>query len=49
MKPVGDAVKNQKAVQGFIGTGKSAAKASIRAHSGTQKTVIITLYRGVSF
>ncbi|NXT80145.1 LRBA protein, partial [Zapornia atra] len=28
MKPVGDTAKNQKSVQGFMGTGKSAAKAS---------------------
>ncbi|KFO91693.1 Lipopolysaccharide-responsive and beige-like anchor protein, partial [Buceros rhinoceros silvestris] len=32
MKPTGDVVKSQKTVQGFIGAGKSAAKASIRPH-----------------
>lgn len=49
MKPIGDIVKNQKTVQGFTGTGKSAAKVSIRPYSGTQEPVIITLYGGISF
>lgn len=49
MKPIGDTGKNQKAVQGFIGPGKSAAKASLRLHSETQKAIMITLYRGISF
>lgn len=47
MKLIGDTGKNQKAVQGFIGSGKSAAKASLKPHPETQKSVMITLYRGV--
>lgn len=43
MKPIGD-VKSQKTVQGFIGAGKSAAKASIRPQSGAQQSIIVTLY-----
>ncbi|XP_071664091.1 lipopolysaccharide-responsive and beige-like anchor protein isoform X2 [Patagioenas fasciata] len=34
MKPVGDAVRNQKAAQGFIGTGKSAAKSPVDIVTG---------------
>ncbi|XP_010121203.1 PREDICTED: lipopolysaccharide-responsive and beige-like anchor protein, partial [Chlamydotis macqueenii] len=34
MKPVGDIVKNQKTVQGFIGTGKSAAKSPVDIVTG---------------
>lgn len=49
MKPIGDIAKNQKTVQGFIGAGKSAAKASMRANPGKQKSVIITLCRGMVF
>lgn len=36
MKPVGDAGKNQKTVQGFTGSAKSAAKASLRPHLETE-------------
>lgn len=49
MKSIGDVAKNQKTVQGFLGAGKSAAKASMRAHSGKQKSVITTLCREVFF
>ncbi|XP_074723580.1 lipopolysaccharide-responsive and beige-like anchor protein isoform X6 [Strix uralensis] len=34
MKPVGDIVKNQKTMQGFIGTGKSAAKSPVDIVTG---------------
>lgn len=49
MKPIGDTGKNQKGTQGFIGPGKSAAKASLKPHSETQKAIMVTLYRGISF
>nr|XP_009687535.1 PREDICTED: lipopolysaccharide-responsive and beige-like anchor protein isoform X1 [Struthio camelus australis] len=34
MKPTGDTVKNQKAVQGLVGTGKSAAKSPVDIVTG---------------
>ncbi|XP_068021822.1 lipopolysaccharide-responsive and beige-like anchor protein isoform X2 [Melanerpes formicivorus] len=34
MKPTGDTAKNQKAVQGFIGTGRSAAKSPVDIVTG---------------
>uniref|UniRef100_A0A663E0B3 LPS responsive beige-like anchor protein n=1 Tax=Aquila chrysaetos chrysaetos TaxID=223781 RepID=A0A663E0B3_AQUCH len=34
MKPIGDIVKNQKTVQGFTGTGKSAAKSPVDIVTG---------------
>ncbi|XP_010158167.1 PREDICTED: lipopolysaccharide-responsive and beige-like anchor protein [Eurypyga helias] len=34
MKPIGDTGKNQKAVQGFMGTGKSAAKSPVDIVTG---------------
>lgn len=49
MKPIGDIVKNQKTVQGFVGAANSSAKASIRPHSGAQKSVVTILYRGIRF
>ncbi|NXP71877.1 LRBA protein, partial [Ramphastos sulfuratus] len=58
MKPVGDTAKNQKAVQGFIGTGKSAAKAMdivtggispIRDHDRLLQDMDINRLRAVVF
>ncbi|NWS32967.1 LRBA protein, partial [Polioptila caerulea] len=58
MKPVGDTGKNQKAVQGFIGSGKSAAKAMdivtggispIRDHDRLLQDMDINRLRAVVF
>ncbi|NXX77051.1 LRBA protein, partial [Urocolius indicus] len=58
MKPTGDTVKNQKPVPGFIGTGKSAAKAmdivtggisSIRDHDRLLQDMDINRLRAVVF
>ncbi|KAL2304773.1 hypothetical protein Nmel_006728, partial [Mimus melanotis] len=46
MKPIGDTGKNQKTVQGFIGSAKSAAKASLRPHSETQKSSPVDIVTG---
>ncbi|NXN99610.1 LRBA protein, partial [Rhinopomastus cyanomelas] len=41
MKPAGNTAKNQRTTQGFVGTGKSAAKASVGPCSETQGPVDI--------